>query len=122
MTESFKFTINFNDPTFDDEERDTEVQKLLRQIKDLESVTADRPLEANPPEGSKAAGGFLVGLLTAEVSIENGKKLLVFLGDRLSRKVIELEVEGNGKKMKVKANNHAELESAIAQAKAFIES
>ena len=57
----------------------------------------------------------------AEVNPENGKKLSGFLGDRLSGKTIELEVEGNGKKLKVKASSREELEMAIAQAEKFIQ-
>jgi hypothetical protein len=47
--------------------------------------------------------------------------LLGFLGDRLSGKTIELEVEGNGKKLKVKASSREELQAAIAEAEKFIQ-
>ena len=120
MSSDVKFTINFNDPDFDEEERDEEVQKLLNQMRDLDEVDTDRVIDPNPPEGNKALGGFLVGMLTAEVSADNAKRLLGFLGDRLSGKTIELEVEGNGKKLKVSASSRAELEAAIEQAQAFI--
>lgn len=121
-SDDLKFTINFNDPDFDEEERDEEVQKLLNQMRDLDDVSTDRVVDPDPPEGNKALGGFLVGMLTAEVSASNAKRLLGFLGDRLSGKTIELEVEGNGKKLKVSASSRAELEAAIEQAQAFIAS
>lgn len=120
MSSDVKFTINFNDPDFDEEERDEEVQKLLNQMRDLDEVDTDRVIDPNPPEGNKALGGFLIGMLTAEVSTDNAKRLLGFLGDRLSGKTIELEVEGNGKKLKVSASSRVELEAAIEQAQAFI--
>ncbi|MEM6423782.1 MAG: hypothetical protein AAF722_22345 [Cyanobacteria bacterium P01_C01_bin.70] len=119
-SDDFKFVISFDDPDFDDEEKDEEVQKLLNQMRDLEDVTTDRVIDPNPPEGNKALGGFLVGMLMTEVNGSNAKKLLGFLGDRLSGKTISLEVEGNGKTLKVSANSRAELEAAIAQAQAFI--
>ncbi|MEO0825035.1 MAG: hypothetical protein AAFX95_21040 [Cyanobacteria bacterium J06639_16] len=122
MSSDLKLTINFNDPDFDEEERDEEVQKLLNQMRDLDEVNTDRVVDPNPPEGNKALGGFLVGMLTAEVSAASAKNLLGFLGDRLSGKTIELEVEGNGKKLKVSASSRAELEAAIEQAQAFITS
>ncbi|MEO0536221.1 MAG: hypothetical protein AAF215_20395 [Cyanobacteria bacterium P01_A01_bin.123] len=122
MSSDLKLTINFNDPDFDEEERDEEVQKLLNQMRDLDEVNTDRVVDPNPPEGNKALGGFLVGMLTAEVSAASAKNLLGFLGDRLSGKTIELEVEGNGKKLKVSASSRAELEAAIEQAQAFIAS
>jgi hypothetical protein len=61
-----------------------------------------------------------VGLLAAEVSAANAKKLLGFLGDRLGGKPIEFTVEGNGKKLSVKANSREELESAIKAAQDFL--
>jgi hypothetical protein len=61
-----------------------------------------------------------VGLLTAEVRAENAKKLLVFLGDRLGGKPIELEVEANGRRLKVSAHSREELEAAIKAAQDFV--
>ncbi len=117
-----KVTIGFEDPTLDGEERDDEAQNLLNQLRDLDEVEqVDRVLDPNPPAGNKALGGFLVGLLTAEVSAENAKKLMGFLGDRLSGKVIEMEVEANGRKLKVKASSQAELIAAIEAAQKFVE-
>ncbi|MEO0457487.1 MAG: hypothetical protein AAF152_13045 [Cyanobacteria bacterium P01_A01_bin.114] len=118
---NLKYTIKFTDPELDEEERDEEVQKLLSQMRDLDDVTAKRVVDPAPPKGNKALGGFLVGMLTAEVNAQTAKTALGFLHDRLSGKTIELEVEGNGKKLKVKASSRAELESAIQQAQAFIE-
>ena len=64
----------------------------------------------------------MVGLLAAEVSAANAKKLLGFLGDRLGGKPIEFTVEGNGKKLSVKANSREELEFAIKSAQDFLAS
>jgi hypothetical protein len=80
----------------------------------------DRVPDPNSPERSKAFGSVLIGLLTAEVSVANAKKLLRFLGDRLGNKPIELAVEANGKKLSVKANSREELEAAIKAAQNFI--
>ena len=55
------------------------------------------------------------------MNLENGKKVLGFLGNRLAGKSIELEVEGNGRKLKVKASNQEELRSVIAEAERFIQ-
>ncbi len=122
MTSSnITLTIAFTDPELDSEELEAQAQNLLIQLKDLDEVeTVDRVLDPNPPEGNKAAGSFLVGLLMAEVSVANFKKVCGFLGDRLGNKPIELEVEANGKKLKVKANSQAELAAAIKAAQDFI--
>jgi hypothetical protein len=116
----FKFILQFNDPELNGEEKDKEVQNLLNQFRDLDLCIAHRIPDTHVPENSKAEGSFLVGLLMAEVSFENGKKFISFLYNRLSGKIIELEVEANGKRLKVKANNQSELEHAIAQANLFI--
>jgi len=116
-----KLTIAFNDPDLDSEELDEQAQRLMAELKQVEEVDAvDRVLDPNPPEGNKALGGFLVGLLSAEVSVANAQKLMGFLGDRLGGKPIELAVEANGKKMTVKAHSREELEAAIKAAQDFV--
>ncbi|MBD2562630.1 MULTISPECIES: hypothetical protein [Nostoc] len=99
---SIKFTIAFNDPDLDEEEKDEQVQRLITELKQSDEVDAvGRVLDPSPPEGNKALGGFLVGMLMAEVNTANAKKVVGFLGDRLGRKPIELSVEANGKKLTV---------------------
>jgi hypothetical protein len=115
--------ISFTDLEMDVEEREAEAQNLLNQMRELEEVEdVNRILDPNPPEASKALGGFLIGMLTAEVNPANVKKVMGFLGDRLSGKIIEMEVEANGRKLKVKASSQAELISAIEAAQTFIAS
>lgn len=119
---TIQVTIAFTDADLDAEERDIEVQRLLSQLKELDEVEqVDRVLDPNPPAGNKALGGFLVGLLTAEVNAANAKKVMGFLGDRLSGKPIEMKVEGNGKSLEVKAYSQAELMAAIEAAQKFID-
>lgn len=118
---NFKLTIAFTDPDLEPEERDEQAQRLmseLKQMDELESINC--VLDQSPPKGNKAAGGFLAGLLMAEVNAGNAKKLMGFLGDRLGGKLIELSVEGNGKKLTIKAHSRAELEAAIQAAQAFV--
>jgi hypothetical protein len=116
-----KLTLNFNDPDLDAEDCDEQVQQILTELKQIDEVeTAGRVLDPNPPEGNKAVGGFLVGLLMAEVNVANAQKLMGFLGDRLGGKPIELSVEANGKKLTVKAHSREELEAAIKAAQDFV--
>ena len=116
-----RLTIVFNDPNLDSEELEEQAQTLLAQMKDLDEIeTVDRVLDPNPPEGNKAVGAILVGILTTQVNKENAQKLMGFLGDRLGNKPIELEVEANGKKIKVKASSQAELMAAIEAAQKFV--
>jgi hypothetical protein len=121
MQQPFKVTIAFTDPSLEEAERDADAQNLLRQLNQLDEVeSVARVPDLNVPRGSMGAG-FLVGLLQAEVNAENTKKVLGFLGNRLSGKMIELEVEGAGKRLKVKARNPAELAAVIEEAKNFLD-
>jgi hypothetical protein len=116
-----KLTIGFNDAELSSEEREEQAQWLLNEMRQMDEIeSVEHVLDLNPPPGNKSIGGFLVGLLTTEVSHENFKKLMGFLGDRLSGKPIELEVEANGKKLRVVASNPEELEAAIEAAKEFV--
>ena len=114
-----KFTIAFNDPDLDSEERDEQAQRFMNELKQMDEVEVDRVLDPNPPAGNKAVGAILVGLLTAQVNKENAQKVMGFLGDRLGGKPIELSVEANGKKLTVKAHSREELEAAIKAAQKF---
>jgi len=114
-----KLTIAFNDPDLDAEEREEQAQQFMAELQQMDEVEVDRVLDPNPPEGNKAVGAILIGLLTAQVNKENAQKVMGFLGDRLGNKAIELEVEANGKKLKVKASSREELEAAIAAAQKF---
>ncbi|MBN3882786.1 MULTISPECIES: hypothetical protein [unclassified Nostoc] len=115
-----KLTIALANPDLDAEEQEREARNLLREIKDLDVESAELVAVTEIPEGAKSVGGFLVGVLQTEVSLANFKKLLGFLGDRLGNKSIELEVEANGKKLKVKASSREELAAAIEQAQKFV--
>ncbi|MEH2362251.1 hypothetical protein [Nostoc sp.] len=115
-----KLTIALSNPSLDAEEQERETRNLLREIKDLDVESAELVAVAQTPQGSKAFGGFLLGVLQAEVSIANFKKLLGFLGDRLGGKSIELEVEANGKKLKITASSQQELTAALEAAQKFV--
>jgi hypothetical protein len=118
-----KLMIALKEPDLDPEELEKQTRNLVQELKDLDEVEqANLVAVTETPQGSKALGGFLLGILQAEVSIANCKKLLGFLGDRLGGKPIELEVEANGKKLKVSASSREELMAAIQAAQQFVES
>ena len=119
---TIKFTIAFNDPDLDSEELEYYAQNLLIQMRELDEVeVVDRVFDTHPPLGNKSVGAVLVGFLTAEISRENARHLLEFLRERLRNKLIELEVEANGKKLKIKASSRKELEAALSAAQQFVE-
>jgi hypothetical protein len=118
---NLKLTIEFTDPELDPEQRDEQAQFLLNELRDIDEIDkVDRVPDPNPPEANKSIGGFLVGLLMAEVKVDNAKKLFGYLKDRLGGKTIEFTVEANGKKLSVKASSREELDYAIKAATDFI--
>ena len=121
VDKTVKFVVNFIDPALNAEERDDEAHRLLNQLRDMDEVeSVDRVLDPNPPEGNKALGAWLAGILMAEVNAGNVKAVFGFLSDRLGGKPIEVEVEANGKKLKVKAHSREELTAAIEAVQKFV--
>ncbi|MFB2918651.1 hypothetical protein [Aerosakkonema funiforme] len=119
---TIKLILALNDSNLDEEDLEEETQKLLNQMRQLDEVEeVNRVIDRNPPEGNKSFGGFLMGMLTAEVNPAKIKTVLGFLSNRLMGKSIELEVEFKGKKLKVKASNQQELEAVIQAARRFVE-
>jgi len=117
--------LALTEPSLDDEEREDEIQNLLQQLRKLDEVErVERIFNSHSTEDrAKSAGAAaLIGLLQAEVSVNNFKGLLNFLSSRLGNKAIELEIEANGKKLKVKASSQQELRDAIQIAQEFINS
>jgi len=114
-------TIHFNDLALEPEEQDGEVQNLLNQLKAMDEVEeVKRAVDPNPPLGSKPGAAFLLGMLTTEVNFKNARTVFNFLSERLSGKTIEMEVEANGKKFKVKASSQMELQAALEAAQKFV--
>ena len=121
MENNIHVTIALKSPDLDDEELQDSMENLLPQLREVDGVEqANLVAVEEIPEGAKSVGGFLIGMLKAEVNPANAKALFSFLVDRLSGKTIEMEVEANGKKLKVRVNNQAELMTAIQAACEFV--
>jgi hypothetical protein len=122
-TPNVQITIDFRNPDFDDEELEELTQSLRDEMLELDEVTdVKRVLDPNPPEGNKALGAVLIGLLMTQVNANNIKALFGFLADRLGNKPIEMELEANGKKLKVTASSQQELLAAVQIAQRFVAS
>ncbi|MFM2060514.1 MAG: hypothetical protein RLZZ507_184 [Cyanobacteriota bacterium] len=121
-TSNFQITIAFTDTDLDNEDKNQEVQKLLSQMQKLDEIEdVNRVLDPNPPEGNKAGGGFLPGLLTAQVNPANFLKLFGFLAERLGNKPIKLNVKApDGREINVEASSKEEFEFAWQKAQDFI--
>ncbi|WYM02354.1 MAG: hypothetical protein HEQ19_25565 [Gloeotrichia echinulata CP02] len=116
-----KLTIALNEPDSDEERLDQITRNLLREIKEFDGVEQASLVEVGEiPEGAKSIGSILIGILNAEVSFTSFKTFMGFLWERLAGNTVELEVEANGKKLKVKASSRQELLAAIQAAEQFV--
>ncbi|MBE9070117.1 hypothetical protein IQ260_26090 [Leptolyngbya cf. ectocarpi LEGE 11479] len=119
--QNIKLTIHFDAPQLEADAKERLVENLMLDLKEIDEVESiNKVRHPSPPVNSKSLGGFIVGLLTAEVSAKNAKHLLSYLGTRLESKPIELEVESEGRHLKVKAHNREELAFAVKTAQDFI--
>lgn len=109
------------DEYLEDSELQEKTENLLQDIKqEVEVESASLVPVEDLPKDAKPIGGFLLGMLTAEVNAANIKSLFRLLSDRLLGKIIEMEVTANGKTLKVKASSTVELNAAIKAAQEFV--
>ncbi|MBE9126918.1 sugar ABC transporter permease [Coleofasciculus sp. LEGE 07092] len=121
-TSNLQVTISLSDPNLDDEDLQAEVENLLPQIKEVDGVEEANlvAVEQAPPD-SKALGGFLLGVLTAEVNPANIKAVFRFLNDRFGGKPIKLDIEApDGRKLSIEASSQAEFDYAYQKAQEFL--
>lgn len=114
--------ITLLDEGLEDGELQEKTENLLQDIKqEIEVESAGLVPVEDFPKDAKSIGGFLLGMLTAEVNAANIKFLFRFLSDRLLGKTIEMEVTANGKTFKGKASSTVELNEVLKLAQKFIE-
>lgn len=121
---TIQVTISLSDPSLDDEELQAYMENLKPQLLQVDGVEEANlvPVE-EVPQGSKALGGFLLGLLTAEVNPANIKALFGFLGERLGGKPIEMSLKApDGRELNIKASSQAEFDFAYQKAQEFLKS
>ena len=117
MTTNVFVNLELVDSSIDAEDLQLAARNLLKQVRAVDGVEgADLVAVTDVPEGSMALGGFVVGLLTAEVSAENLQKLGGFLKDRIIGKTLKVSVKAYGKELAIEASSQAEFDYAIAKA------
>jgi len=118
---TIRLTIALSSPDSDEQRLEQTTRSLLREIKDLDEVEQASLIAVGEiPEGAKAFGGYLLGVMSVLVKIVNFPAFMNFLSEHLIGKPVELEVEANGKKLKVKASSQQDLMVAIRAAEKFI--
>lgn len=95
----------------DPEDLETYSQNLVADIREGFAEDAQLARVEDIPEGSKAAqGGFDLGILKAEVNLENTVALLKWLRNRIAGAELELEYG----EVKLKYRTEAQLEQQLA--------
>ena len=122
-----KLTIILSDSSLDREDLDRATRNLLKEMKQLDEVERVSFVKVEKkPESSKELEkkglGEVLGMLQAEVTVENILKVLGVIGDRRKGQNIEMELEADGKKLKlkVKARNRQDFLAAIQAAQVFV--
>lgn len=112
-TRTIQFTFAVNDPELEDAERQEIARKLLRELHQLDEVeNVDFAKDSQLEAGAKSALATIVGVLTAEVSIENIQKVLGFIGDRIPNKPVVIKVKVGEQEVEIEAKSRKELEDA----------
>ncbi|NEQ35769.1 MAG: hypothetical protein F6K40_05500 [Okeania sp. SIO3I5] len=119
--ENIQLTITLSDPKLKEDRLQEDTENMLSEIKEFDGVQkADlMPIEKAEP-GSKSIGGFLIGILTAEINAKNIKALVGYLGNNLYGKTIKINAEGNGRKIDIEVRNLEDLNKALAEVDNFL--
>ncbi len=117
-------SIHFLDPNLSDDRLQSLTENFLLQVRQIDGVNRANLKPADSlPKDAKSLGGFSLGFLTAEIDSDSLGNLLMFLGECLTgKRSIELEVEANSKRIKVKAHGKEELQAVINMVENFIAS
>jgi hypothetical protein len=112
-------TLLLNITTADADQADALTRNLLRELRDSDVVEQAALQETAAPDGAKGAWGER---LKVTFSPQNLEKLFQLISANLPFKPsIEMELEVQGKKLKLKANSREDFEFAMQQAREFVQ-
>ena len=119
---SVQVTITLSDPQLKDEELQEAVQNLQLEAQGVDGVTeADLVSIEEAPPGSKSLGSFLIDKFKVLVDLKKLQNLVQALSHRLiGQQTIEIEAEGNSRKLKVKIGSAEDLAKIMPDVDKFI--
>ncbi|GGA45048.1 hypothetical protein [Okeania sp. KiyG1] len=119
--ENIQLTITLSDSKLEEDKLEEDTRYILSEIEGFDGVQKADLISIETAEpGAKNIGGFLVGILTAEINAKNLKALVGYLGDRLSGKTVKIKAEGNGRKIDIEVGNMEDLKKALAEVDDFL--
>ena len=115
-------TLTLFDPQLNDEQLQEATNNLRLEVSEVDGVIQANLVPAvKAPPNSKGIGGFLINVLRTEVNLENLKTLVSFLGEHShDRRIIEIEAEKNGKRLKIKISRPEDLTEIMRQIDEFM--
>ena len=120
-TSTLQFKVKFVDPDLDPEEQDEQATRLLSELKEMDEIDdIGRAVDPNPPEGNKSFGGFVAGMLQGEAEANAFSSVASFIGDRAASKNIEMELERNGRTLRIAATNKQDMEEILPLLQQFL--
>ena len=121
--ENIQLTITLSDPKLDEERLQTDTENILSEIEGFDGVQKADLISIETAEpNAKSIGGFLVGILTAEINAKNLKALVRYLVNRRPEKTFKIKAEGNGRKIDIEVGNLEDLKKALAEVDDFLKS
>lgn len=118
---NLKITVILDNPDLGEEDLQEAVQMLQTEISEVQGVAEAEliPITEAPPN-SKGIGGFLLGQLQALVTAKHLKTLASFLSKNLQGNKVKIQVEGNGKKLKLELNRPEDIDVIMPKVEEFI--
>lgn len=119
--------IELCDRELESEQLEYRTRQLMNELKKIECVSVKLVRDINPPTGHKSIesiGGVLVGMLKAEVNLENAKKAIAFLQGYFIGKPdrpIKVKAEVKGQKVEIEASNISDFKEALGEMNNFFE-
>jgi hypothetical protein len=117
-----QLTIGLIDDKLDDEEKDTLARRILAEMRKLDEIE-QLGLAVKPEQDLDAKSGILetlIGVLTMDISLDNLREVFGCL-NRFSDQTIELEVESEDRRIKIKVRDQSGLEKAFELAQEFLQ-
>ena len=119
--ENIQLTISLSDQQLEEDQLEEDTQNILSEIEKFDGVQKADLISIETAEArAKNIGGFLIGILTAEINAKNLKALVGYLSDRLSGKTVKIKAEGNGRKIDIEVGNLEDLKKALAEVDDFL--
>ena len=114
-------TVRFCDPFVPIREREQHASRLFALLAETRGAVAEARRVPAPTIAGTKGGGFENGAVRAVFSSAAYKRVLEFIARFLGSRVVEVEAEANGRKIKIKCGTIEEFPVIMNQLEQFFE-